>query len=41
MEYLYNHLNELLLTLKVSSYFADIVSHSVVVYRIALNHSSS
>ena len=30
MEYLYNHLNELLLTLKVSSYFADIVSHSVL-----------
>ena len=30
MEYLYNHLNELLLTLKVSSYFADIVSHSLL-----------
>ena len=30
MEYLYNHLNELLLTLKVSSYFANIVSHSVL-----------
>ena len=30
MEYLYNHLNELLLSLKVSSYFADIISHSVL-----------
>jgi miniconductance mechanosensitive channel len=30
MEYLYNRLNELLLSLKVSSYFADIISHSVL-----------
>ena len=30
MEYLYNHLNELLLTLKVSSYFADLISHSLL-----------
>jgi miniconductance mechanosensitive channel len=30
MEYLYNHLNELLLSLKVSSYFADIITHSVL-----------
>ena len=30
MEYLYNHLNDLLLILKVSSYFADIISHSVL-----------
>jgi miniconductance mechanosensitive channel len=30
MEYLYNHLNELLLSFKVSSYFADIITHSVL-----------
>ncbi len=36
MEYLYNHLNELLLTLKVSSYFADIVSHSLLFIGLVL-----
>ena len=30
MEYLYNHLNELLLSFKVSSYYADIITHSVL-----------
>lgn len=30
MEYLYKHLYDLLLTLKVSAYFADIFSHSVL-----------
>ena len=30
MEYLYKHLYDLLLTLKVSTYFADIFSHSVL-----------
>ena len=36
MEYLYNHLNELLLSLKVSSYFADIISHSVLFVGLVL-----
>ena len=36
MEYLYNHLNELLLSLKVSSYFADIISHSVLFIGLVL-----
>jgi len=35
MEYLYNHLNELLLSLKVSSYFADL-SHSVLFVGLVL-----
>ena len=30
MEYLYNHLNELLLSFKVSSYYADVITHSVL-----------
>ena len=30
MEYLYNLLNELLLSFKVSSYYADIITHSVL-----------
>jgi len=30
MEYLYNHLNELLLSLKVSPYYADIIGHSIL-----------
>tara|TARA_Y100000385_G_scaffold290474_1_gene363760 strand:+ start:34951 stop:36195 length:1245 start_codon:yes stop_codon:yes gene_type:complete len=30
MEYLYKHLYDLLLTLKVSAYFAEIISHSVL-----------
>ena len=30
MEYLYNQLNDLLLSLKVSSYFADLITHSVL-----------
>ena len=36
MEYLYNHLNELLLSLKVSSYFADLISHSVLFVGLVL-----
>ena len=36
MEYLYNHLNDLLLILKVSSYFADIISHSVLFIGLVL-----
>ena len=36
MEYLYNHLNELLLSLKVSSYFADLISHSVLFIGLVL-----
>ena len=36
MEYLYNHLNELLLSLKVSSYFADLISHSVIFVGLVL-----
>tara|TARA_B100000767_G_scaffold51970_1_gene47462 strand:- start:234 stop:1478 length:1245 start_codon:yes stop_codon:yes gene_type:complete len=36
MEYLYNQLNELLLSLKVSSYFADIISHSVLFIGLVL-----
>jgi miniconductance mechanosensitive channel len=30
MEYLYNHLNELLLSLKVPPYYADIIGHSIL-----------
>ena len=30
MEYLYNQLNDLLLSLKVSSYFSDLITHSVL-----------
>ena len=30
MEYLYNHLNELLLSLKVAPYYADIIGHSIL-----------
>jgi miniconductance mechanosensitive channel len=36
MEYLYNHLNDLLLTLKFSSYFADIITHSVLFIGLVL-----
>ena len=36
MEYLYNHLNELLLSLKVSSYFADLISHSILFVGLVL-----
>jgi len=30
MEYLYNHFNELLLSWKVSPYYADIIGHSIL-----------
>jgi miniconductance mechanosensitive channel len=36
MEYLYNHLNDLLLTLKFSSYFADIITHTVLFIGLVL-----